>query len=399
MSGPYSIGIAGCGIGGLAAGLLLKRAGHSPVIYDQMDAPAPVGSGLMLQPSGKAVLRELGLLETAQSYGQPINRLLGLAGKRPILDVRYGAMKGGHQGLALHRAALFDTLYQAAVQDGIEIKHGHGITGRAGTALQFETPSGSPPFDFIINALGSASVLRPAPMKTLPYAALWTTLDWRAGDGFDPHMLEQRYKSARQMVGVLPVGRIPGDDASGSSGPKATFFWSLKHADYPAWQAAGLEAWKAEVTALWPETAPLLAQITDPHQLTLAKYAHQTQSPPYEDGLVHIGDAYHAASPQLGQGANMALLDAYALAKALREQGSPQDAFKTYHKMRKRHVALYQAMAWAFTPVYQSDSRIIPWLRDYLVPPLARIWPFPKFLAMIVAGMVGRPLKPLGLWP
>lgn len=388
----YQVAIAGCGIAGLASALFLKRAGHEPIIFDQMEAPAPVGSGLMLQPTGLAVLKELGLQSAAAAYGQPIDRLLGLAGTRPILDVRYNALKSGYRGLAIHRAALFHVLYKAAQTAEIEIRPGHTVTGRNGTCLSFEKQASSENFDFIINALGSTSVLRPGDMKTLPYAALWTTLDWSEADGFDPHMLEQRYKSARKMVGFLPVGTMPGDTRT-----KTTLFWSLKHTDYAAWQAGGLEKWKAEVLGLWPETAPLLAQITKAEQLTLARYAHQTQNPPYDDGLVHIGDAYHAASPQLGQGANMALLDAYALATAIDTQADPQAAFRAFHKSRKHHVWLYQLMAFLFTPVYQSDGRIIPWLRDYLVPPIARIPPFPKLLAAIVAGIIGRPLQALGL--
>lgn len=393
MSGQrYDIGIAGCGIAGLSAALFLKRAGHSPTLYDQIDAPRPIGSGLMLQPTGLAVMEKLGLRSAIEHYGQPIDRLLGIAGKRPILDVRYDAMKGGYKGLAVHRAALFDVLYQAAVAEGIPIKTSCDVTSARTGVLKFTDSAHSKPHDFIINALGVTSPLKPKQTKPLPYGALWATLDWDDTDGFHSHQLEQRYKAARKMVGVLPVGTIPGD-----SGSKTTFFWSLKHADYEAWQEAGLEVWKAECLALWPETAPLLEQITDPKQLTLARYAHQTISPPYGDKLIHIGDAYHCASPQLGQGANMALLDAWALSQALAKHTDLKSAFRAFHKSRRVHVNLYQFMANAFTPVYQSDGRIIPWLRDYIVPILARLWPVPKILAAIVAGMIGRPLKRLGL--
>ncbi|HEX8449366.1 MAG TPA: NAD(P)-binding protein, partial [Allosphingosinicella sp.] len=44
------IGIAGCGVGGLAAALLLARDGHRVRLYERFDAPRPVGSGLMIQP-------------------------------------------------------------------------------------------------------------------------------------------------------------------------------------------------------------------------------------------------------------------------------------------------------------------------------------------------------------
>ena len=106
---------------------------------------------------------------------------------------------------------------------------------------------------------------------------------------------------ASRMVGVLPLG-----------GGKAAFFCSLRVDALSGWHAAGLAAWKTEVQALWPETAPLLEQVTHADQMVFARYAHRTAPRHGEPGLIHLGDAWHSASPQLGQGANMALLDAFA---------------------------------------------------------------------------------------
>jgi salicylate hydroxylase len=151
------------------------------------------------------------------------------------------------------------------------------------------------------------------------------------------------------------------------------------------------------VRALWPETEPLLDQITAPEQLTFARYAHRTLAKPAETGMIHIGDAWHSASPQLGQGANMALLDAYALAMALRGNEDIDTALAKAVDLRRSHVRLYQALTALFTPVYQSDSRVLPFLRDRLVGPLSKLWPAPWIQAAMVAGLIGGPLKPLGL--
>ena len=61
------------------------------------------------------------------------------------------------------------------------------------------------------------------------------------------------------------------------------------------------------------------------------------------------------------------------------------------------HVRLFQLMTWAFTPVYQSDSDILPWLRDRLVAPISKLWPAPPILAALVSGALGSPLAKLGL--
>ena len=63
--------------------------------------------------------------------------------------------------------------------------------------------------------------------------------------------------------------------------------------------------------------------------------------------------------------------------------------------MRRRHVHLYQALTALFTPVYQSDSRAIPFVRDRIVGPLSKLWPATRIQAAMVSGLIGNPLKPL----
>ncbi|MEO7825585.1 MAG: FAD-dependent monooxygenase, partial [Allosphingosinicella sp.] len=73
------IGVAGCGIGGLGAALLLARDGHRVRLYERFEAPRPVGSGLIVQPTGLAVLDRLGLASALTGAAAPIERLLGRA--------------------------------------------------------------------------------------------------------------------------------------------------------------------------------------------------------------------------------------------------------------------------------------------------------------------------------
>ena len=100
--------ICGAGPAGLAAAIALKREGHHIIIFDQFDAPKPIGSGLILQPTGLAALDWLGLGDDMRKLGAPIHRLYGKAAKsgRVVLDVRYDSL-GAARGLAVHRAGLF----------------------------------------------------------------------------------------------------------------------------------------------------------------------------------------------------------------------------------------------------------------------------------------------------
>jgi 2-polyprenyl-6-methoxyphenol hydroxylase-like FAD-dependent oxidoreductase len=147
----------------------------------------------------------------------------------------------------------------------------------------------------------------------------------------------------------------------------------------------------------WPETEPHLAAIGGFAALTLARYAHGTMRTPAGEGIVHIGDSAHSASPQLGQGANMALLDARALFVAMRDADDLPAALARYCALRRWHVRLYQMLSAAFTPFYQSDSRVLPAIRDIVVSYLARVPPAPQLLAAMVAGTLADPRQALGI--
>jgi salicylate hydroxylase len=393
---PLSIGIAGAGPAGLSAALLLWRDGHHVTLFDQFDRPRPLGSGLMLQPTGLAVLAELGLAERILSLGSRIDRLFGrvLPSRRIVLDVRYGRLSGERFGLAVHRAALFNVLFDAVEEAKVPLETERQVSGIDRVAdgraiLVGDDGWGSEPFDLVIDALGVRSPLWPVfggrKRRELAYGALWASLPWPE-TGFDAHALEQRYHRASTMIGVLPIGRRREGRA-----PETAFFWSLRLDAYDEWRARGLDRWKQKVRAHWPETEPLLDAIREPEQMTLARYNHQMLARPYAERMVAIGDAFHAASPQLGQGANMAMLDSLALVLALRSHSDLGRALRGYAAERRRQMAFYQALSWGFTPFYQSDSRVLPPLRDWIIAPATRL-PLARWLvAASVAGLVLAP--------
>lgn len=387
----YSIAIAGAGIGGLTAAALLAGQGHTVTVFDQFEAPRPVGSGLVIQPVGQAVLDEIGAGDATRAKGAFIARMLGHEADsgRPVLDVLYSRdPKGAHFGLAIHRASLFDAILQQALAAGVTLKASHTVTGFADCRLSFEGQPDQGPFDLIIDACGASSPLSAMQAHPLPYGAIWGTVPWPNTPLPTDH-LSQCYRRADRMMGVLPIGTLPGSDT-----PQAAIFWSLPRNAYDDWRAAPLADWKEEAIALWPTIAPFLDQITDHDQMTMARYAHGTLRKPYGERLAIIGDAAHKASPQLGQGANMALLDASAIAKAV-QQYPLDEALRAYAIARRWHVWIYQAMSWAFTPQYQSDSLWLPKLRDRVLFPVSQIGPIPRVLTRLVRGDMIPPMASL----
>jgi len=381
------IAVVGAGIGGLALASLVARAGHEVCLWERFEQPRPLGSGLVIQPVGLAVLDRIGVGEAARALGAPIARMQGhLASGRSVLDVSY---RSSAPGLAMHRSALFTLLWQAAqvagvaVRTGTEIHTAPQVHGRRTLCL----PDGQTvdDVDLVVDASGAGSRLSPLQARPLGYGAIWGTVPWPADTAFPTNELRQRYHAASRMVGVLPVGRMQIGDV-----PRAAVFWSMRTDALATWGQSRIDAWRDEAVALWPEVAPFLETITDVSHMTPARYAHGTLRQPHAPGLVFIGDAAHRASPQLGQGANMALLDAWALFTAL-ESHPLNEALPRYAAMRRWHVRMYQLMSALFTPMYQSGSSRLPLLRDHLLAPAMRLPGVPRLLTALVSGDLLRP--------
>ncbi|MEO6387188.1 MAG: NAD(P)/FAD-dependent oxidoreductase [Croceibacterium sp.] len=394
--GDLDIGIAGCGIAGLAAALFLARAGHSVSLYERFGQPRPLGSGLMIQPTGMAVLDALGLAERVVARGARIGQLFGMNEHgETVLDARYADMRvEGVFGLGIHRASLFGVLFEAVIEAGITLHTGREVAASkmsgAGRTFVFSNGEQSDTHALLVDALGLATPLLPLSGSDLPYGALWTSLPWPGGGSFRPDQLEQRYVRAHRMIGVLPTGTRQG-------AAELALFWSLRADAFEDWQHRGLAAWKDDVLAMWPQCDVLLDLIESPEQLTFARYAHRETDTPAEERLIHIGDAWHSASPQLGQGANMALLDAYALAAALGHDEPIVQRLAKAVALRRSHVRLYQRLTALFTPLYQSNAAWPVVVRDGLLAPLGRMGPGPRIQGLLVGGLAGNPLGRLGL--
>ena len=376
------IAVVGAGMGGLALASLAVRAGHEVCLWERFQQPRPVGSGLVIQPVGLTVLDALGVGDEARALGAPIARMQGhLANGRSVLDVSYRAIS---PGLAMHRSALFGVLWRAAQTAGVKVRTGVEIGGAPLVNGRRTLTAGDgqvvDDVDLVVDASGAGSRLSPLQARPLSYGAIWGTVAWPSQAGLPVNELRQRYRAASRMVGVLPVGRMHEGDVQ-----RAAVFWSMPSAALSTWATASLADWRAEALGLWPQLAPFLEQITEVSQMTPARYAHGTLRQPFAPGLVFIGDAAHRASPQLGQGANMALLDAWALFQAL-ERFPPNEALARYAAMRRWNVRLYQWMSAAFTPMYQSGSWALPLLRDHVLSPLTRLPGMARVLTSLVSG-------------
>lgn len=363
MKPPLRIAIIGAGFAGLASATLLARAGHRVTVFEKFAEPQAIGAGILMQPTGLAAIRQLGISDEVLAHGAKVDCLYGVNGQgRRVIDIQYERWKKGSFGLGLHRGVLFNALWLAAKEAGAILETGHEVSELSGLAG----------FDLRVIADGANSNLRgqtglKSTSKIYPWGAVWALLP--DPNGVYGSTLWQWYRRANQMLGIMPTG-LP----MGSAIPEVSLFWSVRADQYEALQRAGLQAWKDTVLALNPACEPLLNYITSMAQLTWARY-HDVVMPSYHThNTVVIGDAAHATSPQLGQGTNLALLDALALARCVVNAPDVATALAAFTRDRRGHLHFYSQASRLLTPVFQSDLTLLPWLRDLFMAKSAH-WP------------------------
>ena len=373
MTEILRIAIVGYGTAGQACAALLARQGHALDVFERAPNLGPVGAGLLLQPTGLSVLHQLGVLDEALRRGRIVRRLFGdTRAGRCVMDMSYRDLDPRLFGIGIQRGALFDLLGRAWLgRDSVRCGQRIVSVDAERGLVHNEAGEVFGAYDLVVIADGSASTLRattgPSRIdQPYPWGALWCLVpmdDWPHADE-----LRQRYLAARKMIGFLPVGTRPDDPV-----PRLSFFWSLPMQSVGDWERGGIEAWKTELAELWPEMMPRLAHIEAPMQLARASYRDAAPKCWHRGRAVLVGDAAHAMSPQLGQGVNMALMDAQALCEAIATSASIDAALPRYEKERRAHVGIYHFWSRWLTPIFQSDLDWAASLRDTFFHPLGRL--------------------------
>lgn len=390
MEKSLTVGIIGTGTAGSAAALFLARAGHRVTLFEEVLAPTSVGAGIVLQPTGQSVLARLALLAPILERGARLDRLrCETTTKRTIVDLEYAMVDASLYGLGLHRGTLFTTLLEAVKREpNVTLQLGHEIVAivAEGETRRVRDASGNVhgPFDLVVVANGAASSLendRPLARRVVPYAwgALWTIAE-------DPAqvyrgMLYQVVRHNAVMLGFLPTGSGP--DAPT---PTVSLYWSLRADRIEAFQKGDFQGWKDEVRGYDVRSGFVLDGIEKPTDLLFARYRDVIMRRFTGHGCVYVGDAAHAMSPQLGQGANLALYDAMVLGDAVASEPTVARALERYDRDRRAHLGFYQFATRWLTPFFQGDLRLFSLFRDVFMPIGAAL---PPIRAQMVRSMLG----------
>ncbi len=319
-----NISIIGAGIGGLTTALFLKRKGIPHQVFEAAPAIEPVGAGIGLGNNAMQIFHLLGIGGEIEAAGHKVNymritdeQLRNLS----LIDLRYFEQKYGVHNLAIHRAGLQHILAQKLGQENIylgkrllEIKK----TGRFELSFsgntQFETEG-------LIGADGIKSVVRQQLFgKTVIRPA--GQVCWR---GLCSFKLVERY--AHQAIEAWGSGRRFGFVYLNAT----TLYWyavadekiatQYQHHLSDLFQDFHLDI--QEMIAMTPEKAIIYGPLAD-----LKPFSGW-----HSGNACLIGDAAHATTPNMGQGACQAIEDAYALGSLL-GMNNMAAAFSRYEQLR-----------------------------------------------------------------
>lgn len=378
--GPLDIAVVGCGVAGQAAATLLAETGHRVTVYERFTQPQPVGAGLLLQPTGLAVLRQLGLADAAIMGGARIAGLEAHSHRgRSILDLRYADLHPLAFGVGIPRATLFDLLHGRLLKSPARLVKGAEIVDVDKTHLVEASGARHGPFDLIVAADGAHSALRArllphARAPIYPWGCIWTTAPDLAGIG-TAGLLRQRVRGTTQMMGLLPIGQ-----------DRVTIYWSMPMRALGRSKTIDLNAWRRTATALWPEAAPIIDHAAAAGDVARATYRHVALTHWNAGPVLFIGDAAHGTSPQLGQGANLGLMDAWVLARTLVDAPDLLSAFLRFERRRVPAVRYYRNASHLLTPFFQSRLAPLGWLRDAVMGPACHV---PGLRAMMGSTLAG----------
>jgi 2-polyprenyl-6-methoxyphenol hydroxylase-like FAD-dependent oxidoreductase len=363
--------IVGGGIGGLAAAIALARAGWQVQVFEQAPELGEVGAGITLWPNALRALDHIGLGERIRSVGlfDAVGGIRDRRGRWLIrtdtseLDRRFGS------AVALHRADLHMALAES-LPDGV-LRTGTKITGARleGDGVVVTHAAGESKADLLVGADGLRSVVRgqfwPDSAPVYFGATAWRTVLERPGKQLD---MAGEFWGRGEEFGAV---QLPKDQVYFFAGALAE-----PGVTSPDGELAELHRrfgdWAGPIPQLLSEASPDKILRHDLYYLPkLRSYVHGP--------VVLIGDAAHAMTPNMGQGACQALEDAVTLGALTGADTSLQAALARYDSLRRPRTQSISRMSRMAGRTGLAKSAMVVTARDKLmslVPPSAMLRSF-----------------------
>lgn len=323
--------IAGGGIGGLAAALSLRRVGVEVRVFERAPLFQEIGAGVSLWPNATRVLKSFGLLEAVREKGEEMTQLdLRRPDGSALSHLRIDRFST--PALCLHRADLHRILRDSLPADVLEANRRLRSFAQdgEGVAVDFLDGGGARAAG-LIGADGIRSIVR----AQLHGASDPIYHGYRIWRGVAPivrelvrgHITETWGAGCR--FGIMPLGH-------------GRVCWYATHNE-PALRADSPEGRKAEVAGLfkdWHDPIPALIEATEPEFIIRGDAHDREPLRTWGMGRVTLlGDAAHPITPNVGQGACLAIEDAACIARQFLASRDVPAAFRAYEAARHRRTA------------------------------------------------------------
>lgn len=349
------IHIIGAGIGGLATALCLKQQGLEVEVIESAPEIKPVGAGIVMANNAMQVFDRLGLRPKIEAAGYRVSYMRitdAEFNELSAIDLAAFEQQYGVYNVAIHRADL-----QGILAD--ELGHGQITLGKRlvqvdqedGYRLHFEDGT-EEKAQVLIGADGIHSVVRKQlfPPSTLRDSAqvCWRGIcDVDLADRYE-HTAFEAWGPGRRFgfVRLNPVQVYW--YAVADDGAESTDLLDLFRDFHP-------DVW--EMIAAAPAASIFFSRLYD------LKPIHQ-----WAQGKVClIGDAAHATTPNLGQGACQAVEDASVLGKLFAQGLCVEEVFRQYQTLRIKKAHQVVKTSWTIGKVSHWQNRLGIGIRNFVM--------------------------------
>lgn len=353
---PLPIAIIGAGIGGLTTALTLKQQGFAVAVFESAAELKPVGAGIILASNAMQVLKKLGLAEKLELRGTAISTLkITDAQLQPLSVASLTNFEAQYQvkSLAIHRGELQRVLAQDIGPENIHLAK-RLVTIEKGVLCHLTFEDGTTVrAQHVIGADGIKSVVRNQVFGENPIrkANQWC---WRGICGIDlparyHHELNEAWGQGERF-GFVPLG------------PGRVYWYAL---------STTKTAPDADLRQLFRDFHPDILRIiaaTPAGQIVGAEITDLEPLKTWQAGNVCLlGDAAHATTPNLGQGAGQAIEDAYVLGLCLKRQPEMPQAFRQYEQLRRKKATAVVNSSWQIGQLAHIDNRAGAWCRNQVL--------------------------------
>jgi 2-polyprenyl-6-methoxyphenol hydroxylase-like FAD-dependent oxidoreductase len=322
--------VIGGGIGGLTAAIALRDRGFSVDLIERDPTWSVYGVGIIQQANVIRAFAHLGLLDTYvdAGFGFDAVEIYLPNGTRAARIPAPKLVEGRPANLGIGRPALHKVLGDAAHAKGATIRLGVTVRSLGDTAsgLHVVFSDGSAAgYDLAVAADGlhssTRSMLFPAAVKPV-----------RAGQSVWRHTFPRTddVDALQAYEGPIGAGLVPL-----SATTMYLFLTTPEPPDHHMPVLGMAETMRARMGNLAPRLVKLSEQIVDDAAVVYRPLETIFLEGPWHSGrVVLLGDAVHATTPHLGQGAGMAVEDAIVLAEELGRAETPGIAFEAYRARR-----------------------------------------------------------------